>query len=55
MRDLTSEQWKALLPLLEQVRPTSGWEFHDVRQTFVGVVFRLRLGAHPKAPGGDDG
>jgi len=44
MRDLTREPWKALLPLLEQVRPTSGRELHDVRQTVAGGVFRLRTG-----------
>ena len=44
MRALTAEQWKALLPLLEQARPKSGPKIEDFRQTFAGVVFRLRTG-----------
>ncbi len=44
MRDLTAEQWRALGPLLERVRPRRGREFSDFGPTFAGVVFRLRTG-----------
>lgn len=44
MRDLTAEQWRALGPLLDRVRPRTGREFSDFGPTFAGVVFRLRTG-----------
>ena len=44
MRDLSAEQWRVLLPLVERVRPRTGRDFADLRQSFAGVVFRLRTG-----------
>jgi transposase len=44
MRDLTVEQWRALRPMLDRVRPRTGREFADFDRSFAGVVFRLRTG-----------
>ncbi len=46
---LTDEQWAALKPALDAVRPGTGRPLEDERRTVEGVVWRLRNGARRRA------
>ena len=45
----TDAQWTALEPLIEAVRPQSGRELSNLRQTFEAIVWRMHNGAKWRA------
>ena len=45
----TDAQWSALEPLIESVRPQTGRELSNLRQTFEAIVWRMQNGAKWRA------
>ena len=45
----TDAQWRAIEPLIEAVRPQTGRELSNLRQTFEAIVWRMQNGAKWRA------